>query len=188
MEIYLPERSNELPSKTADPKCALLMMTDGLEETETVGILCKLRQTGLCVKSVGLTSSLVAGVHGILLKPDLTLADFGSNALDIRAVKMVILTERNQGMARLETEPRLHHLLLHTLLHGGYVAVDREGQRIMKAIDVSVDQLKTCRENRQILVHDWQQSVDAYTSELIRCFEALPQTRSNHKSVRKLST
>ena len=162
-------------------------MTDGLEETEAIGILCRLRQTGLCIKSVGLTSGLVAGAHGILLKPDLTLADFESSALDMRAVKMVILTERNQGMVRLETEPRLHQLLLHTLMHGGYVAVDRDGQRIMKAIDVSADQLKAYRENRQILIRDWQHSVDAYASELIRCFEALPQTRSDHKSIRKLS-
>ncbi len=148
-------------------------MADGLEETDAIAILCKMRQTGLCVKSVGLTSVLVTGAHGILFRPDLTLADFESRPLDLRAVKMVILTERNQGMARLETEPRLHHLLLHTLTHGGYIAMEHDGQRIMKAIDVSADQLKTYRENHQILIHDWQQSFDAYTNEIIRCYEAL---------------
>jgi hypothetical protein len=174
MRTYLPERSNELPRKNIASQCALLVMTDGLEETEVIGILCRLRQAGLCTKSVGLTSGLVAGAHGILLKPDLTLADFESSVLDLCTVKMVILTERNQGMVRLETEPRLHQLLLHTLLHGGYVAMDRDVQRIMKAIDVSADQLKAYRENHQILIRDWQQSFDAYTSELIRYFDALP--------------
>lgn len=162
-------------------------MTDGLEETEIIGILCTMRQAGLCVKSMGLTSGLVTGIHGISLKPDLTLADFETGTLDMRAVKMVILTERNQGVARLETEPRLHHLLLHTLVHGGYITISSDGQRIMKAIDMPTDQLKAYRENHQILIYDWQQAFDTHVSELIRYFDALPQARSNHKSVRMLS-
>jgi hypothetical protein len=57
----------------------------------------------------------------------------------------------------------------------------------MKAIDVSADQLKAYRENHQILIRDWQQSFDAYTSELARYFDVSPQTQSNHISIRKLS-
>jgi hypothetical protein len=136
---------------------------------------------------MGLTSGLVTGIHGISLKPDLTLTDFETSTLDMRAVKMVILTERNQGIARLETEPRLHHLLLHALVHGGYVAISSDGQRIMKAINISADQLKAYRENHQILIYDWQQSFDTHVSELIRYFDALQQARSNHKPVRILS-
>ena len=182
----LLERSNELHPKNADPKCALLVMTDGLEETEAVGILCGLRQTGLCIKSVGLTSGLVTGAHGVMLKPDLTLTDFESNTVDVQMVKMVIFTERNQGMARLESEPRLHYLLLHTLTHGGCVAVDRDGQRIIRAIDISTDQIKVFCENHQILIHDWQQSFDACLSELIRCFEGLEPARNSHKPNRRV--
>lgn len=159
--------------KNADSKCALLVMTDGIEETETVEILCKLRQIGLCVKSVGLTGGLVVGAHGILLKPDLTLADFEANTPDIRAVKTIILMQRNQGLTRLETEPRLHNLLGHILRHGGYMAVNQDCQKIIKAMGISVDQLKTYRKNRQILIRDWKQPFDTYADELIRCFELL---------------
>ncbi|MEW6401487.1 MAG: DJ-1/PfpI family protein [Chloroflexota bacterium] len=155
--------------KKPDPKSVLLVMADGLEETESVGILCKLRQTGLCVKSVGLTSGLVTGAHGISLKPDMTLADFESDTPDVPAVKLIVFTERKHGRSQLETEPRLHHLLRHTLIQGGCVAMNQGGQRIMKAIDVSADQLKAYRENRQILTRDWQQSLDDYIGELIRC-------------------
>jgi hypothetical protein len=66
--------------------------------------------------------------------------------------------------------------------------VNQDGQGILKAMEISAEQLKVYRENRQILIHDWQQSFDAYASELIRCFDAPGQTRSNHKPVRKLST
>jgi DJ-1/PfpI family protein len=174
IEMCLLERSKKLAHKKHEPQSALLVMTDGLEETEAVEILCKLRQTGLCIKSVGLTSGLVKGAHGISLKPDLTLADFEADSLDIHAVKLIVLTERNSGISQLETEPRLHHLLRHTLVRGGCVAMNQGGQRIMKAIDVPADQLKAYRKSRQILARDWQQSFDAYIGELIQYFDALP--------------
>jgi hypothetical protein len=157
-------------------------MTNGLEETEAINILCKLRQIGLCIKSVGLTSGLVDGAHGILLKPDLTLAD----PLNNQAAKLVILTQGNRGVSQLETEPRLHQLLQHTLLEGGYVAVSREHQRILRATDISEAQLRAYTENHQILIRDRQQSFDAYISNLIRCFDASGWRERNRKPVRKL--
>jgi hypothetical protein len=117
---------------------------------------------------VGLTSGLVTGAHGILLKPDLTLADFEAETLDIHAVNLIVFMERNWGRSKLETEPRLHHLMRHTLLRGGCVAMNQGGQRLIKAIDVPGDQLKAYRENRQIWTRDWRQSFDAYIGELIR--------------------
>ncbi len=167
-----------LAHKKPDPKSVLLVMTDGLEETESVGILCKLRQAGLCVKSVGLTSGLVTGAHGISLKPDMTLADLTAEAPDILVAKLIILTERKRGISQLETEPRLHHLLRQTLIQGGCVAINQVSQRIMKAIDVSADQLKVYRENRQILTRDWQQSFDVYIGELIRCCMCLHEQQN----------
>lgn len=181
------ERSHKLPPQNPDAKCALLVLTDGLEETESVRILCKLRQAGLYVKSVGLTSGLVSGTHGILVKPDLTLADFEPHALDICTVKLIILTQRNRAMSRLETEPRLHQLLLHTLAQGGCLALDAEGQSILKAIRIPADQLKTYRENKQIFIHDRQQSFEVYTDELIRCFDVLPRRRRSAPLTKKSS-
>ena len=157
-------------------------MTNGIEEMEAINILCKLRQIGLCIKSVGLTGGLVDGAHGILLKPDLTLAD----PLNIQTVKLVILAQGNPGVPQLETEPRLHQLLQHTLSQGGYLAVSSDDQRILRAIDISATQLRTYTENRQILIRDWQQSFDAYISELIRCFDAPEWRERNRKLVRKL--
>lgn len=168
MELCFLQRLDELPQKPQISQCALLVLTDGLEEREIVHIICKWRQTGFYIRSIGLTSGLVTGSHGILMKPDLTLAD----RLDIRAVKPVILTQQSNYVSLLETEPRLHQLLQQTLLQGGYVAISCEGERILQRIEISAAQLRGYRENHRILVRDWQQSFDAHLNELIGCFSA----------------
>ena len=81
-----------MSARNTRQRCALVIIADGFEETEAVVILSSLRQAGLCVKSVGLTSGLISGAHGILLMPDLTLTDLGDLSA-VTYVNAVILPE-----------------------------------------------------------------------------------------------
>ncbi len=53
-----------------------MILADNFEELEVVAILDILRQAGVCVKTIGLASGPVNGLHGVRLIPDLTLTDF----------------------------------------------------------------------------------------------------------------
>ncbi len=53
-----------MSAKNVAQSRVLVVVVNGFEETETVAMITILRQAGLCVKSVGLTSGLVASAHG----------------------------------------------------------------------------------------------------------------------------
>lgn len=81
-------------------------------------MLSLLRQAGLCVKSVSLTSGLVGGAHGVWLMPDLTLADL-DRLTATTSINVVILPEGSQSLARLEADARVHRLLRQVAVRGG---------------------------------------------------------------------
>ena len=69
------ERPAAVDARTPGQKCAVVIIAEGFDETATVCTLSLLREAGLSVKSVGLTSGLVGGSHGVWIMPDLTLGD-----------------------------------------------------------------------------------------------------------------
>jgi hypothetical protein len=116
-------------------KCALIIIAEGFEETETIAMLGLLRQAGVCVKSVGLTSGLISSAHGVCLMPDLTLTDLDELA-QATFIDAVILPEGKQSLSRLEADPRVHRLLHQVIAQRGQIVTGHEGLRVLRAAAV----------------------------------------------------
>jgi protein deglycase len=160
-----------LKGKSASQKCSLVIVTDGFVETETIGMLCVLRRAGFCAKSVGLTTGLINGVHGILLMPDLTLADL-ERTLDVEALSLVILPGGERHLAGLETDPRVHRLLQQVAAHHGLVVTDASGAAwVTGALQQDQDE-RTRHLNGTLLVrHSFDQPVEVFAQDVIRRLE-----------------
>jgi hypothetical protein len=120
-----------LITKASHRRCALIIIADGFEETETIIWLSTLRQAGLCIKSVGLTSGLVSGAHGIWLRPDLGFADL-DHWLKTTGLSPIILPDGEQSLARLEADPRVHELLRQVVKQRGQIITGSEGLRLVR--------------------------------------------------------
>lgn len=151
--------------KLPTQRCALAILAEGFEETDIVTMLCILRQAGLCVKSVGLTSGLVSGAHGIWMMPDMALSDterYGA------LVSLMILPDGEQSLARLEFEPRMHRLLQHVVAQGGRIAASLTGERVLKAAAVWSAAAENPTSEAAILLRSPGQTIEAFAWELIR--------------------
>lgn len=120
-------------TKSLNQRCALVMIADGFNEIEAVVILSKLRQAGLCAKSVGLTSGMISGAHGILIMPDFTVTDLYQR-LDIGLINLVVLPGEEYSLSKLEPDPRVHRLLRQVFDQGGFIATCGKGLDMLKAI------------------------------------------------------
>ena len=150
-------------------KCALVLVADGFEETEVVVVISSLRQAGLCVKSVGLTSGLISSIHGVEFMPDLTLANLDRFA-ETTFISMVILPGGRLGISRLEADPRVHKLLRQVVAQEGQIAISPEGSQVLRAVAVWCNEL-IAPDNHQrmpVFLREPGQSAEAFSRELIR--------------------
>lgn len=156
-----------MSTRSAGERCALVVISDGFEEVETVTILTAMRQAGLCVKTVGLTSSPVHGAHGVCLVADMTLADLNSR---VGAIDALILPQGKQSLARLETDPRAHRLLRQVVDRGGRIATGIDGLRLVRMAGARGGEV--CGEGcGQVLLRAPGQSAEAFAQELIRALK-----------------
>jgi putative intracellular protease/amidase len=124
-----------LPTKTTVQACILIIIAHGFHEADTIGLISILRQAGLCVKSMGMTSGLVSGAYGVCLMPDLILSDL-NNLVKTTRFSAVVLPENKQCLARLEADPRLHNFLRQVLAQAGHIVASAEGRQFLKKISV----------------------------------------------------
>lgn len=131
--------------------------------------LSTLRQAGLCVKSVGLTSGLVSGVHGIRLMPDLAFADLES-LLTTTAISLVILPGGKRSIARLEADPRVHGLLRQVVGHCGQIVTGPEGLSLSRIAATCRSEAGGTDPAREppLLLHDLEKSPEVFAHDLIR--------------------
>lgn len=150
-------------------RCVLILIADGFEETETVMWLSTLRQAGLCVKSVGLTSGLVSGVHGIWLMPDLAFADL-EPWLTTTAISLVILPGGKRSIARLEADPRVHELLRQVVEQCGQIVTGPEGLPLSRIAATwgSDRRGADAAPASPLLLHDPEKSPEVFAQDLIR--------------------
>lgn len=146
-----------------------MVIADGFEEAETIVMLSVLRQAGLCVKSVGLTNGLVSGAHGVWLMPDLALADL-NRLIDTTAIKLIILPEGDQSLARLEADPRVHQLLRQVVARRGQIVTSPEGLRVPRAAAVWVNESEEDSDDQRatVLLRDPGQSPETFAQDLVR--------------------
>jgi putative intracellular protease/amidase len=145
---------------------AIVMIADGFNEIEAIGILQTLRDAGICSKSVGLTSGLIKGAHGILVRPDLVLADL-PEALDIEAIALIVLPGGDRHLSHLERDPRVHRLVRGVASHG-VVAAHSSGVRLLHSV-LGQDLCRKC-EGVDLLWFQYgsDQSLEAFAKDVIR--------------------
>jgi hypothetical protein len=150
-------------------RCALVVIADGFEEMEVTVFISILRQAGLCVKSVGLTSGLVGSAHGVWLMPDLTLIDL-DRLTNITSISAVILPDGRQSMSRLETDPRVHRLLRQVVAQQGQIATSREGLRVLRAAAVWGNEPGEAGADQRmpVLLREPGQSLETFVRDLAR--------------------
>lgn len=149
--------------------CVLLVIADGFEEREAIVVLSLLRQAGLCVKSIGLTSGPVSSAQGVELMPDLTFADL-DRLPGTTAISAVILAEGKQSLIRLEDDPRVHRLLRQVVAQRGQIVTSLEGLRVPRAAAVWGNESEAADDDAgmPILVREPGQSSEALAQDLIR--------------------
>lgn len=157
-----------MSTKTIFQKCILVITTRGFDEVETIHLISVLREAGLCVKSLGATSGLVAGRYGIYLMPDLTFSDLDDLAKTSSA-SVVILPENRQCLIRLEADPRLHNFLRHLLAQGGQIVVGPEGRQFLKKTSVGDPGLfgSSNRHEPLLLLREHGQSIETLAHDLV---------------------
>lgn len=162
-------------TKVSNQRCVLIILADGFEEIETIIWLSTLRQAGLCVKSVGVTTGLLSGAHGIWLMPDLTFSDL-ENLIKTTTISLVILPGEEQSLARLEAEPRLYKLLHQVIEQQGQIVTSSEGLQILRAAAVWDNGPEEMGHDREepVLLRDLTRPVEAFAQELIRRLKQAP--------------
>jgi hypothetical protein len=81
-----------------------VLWSDGFDEMAATAFITALREAGLLVKVVGLTSKKIAGARGLALLPDLTL----DQALVLAAQAIcIIIPATTSWSKRLNNDPRL---------------------------------------------------------------------------------
>jgi len=166
-----------LVAKDANQRCALVVLADGFEEAEAIIFLSLLRQAGLYVKSVGLTSGLVGGAHGVWLMPDLTIANL-DGPTDTTPISVVILPEGRQSLTRLEADPRVHRLLRRVVAQRGQIVTSSDGLQVVRAAGVLFNELGVIDDDRAmpVLLRKSEQSLETFARDLIRRLKWSPQT------------
>lgn len=161
---------------TKDTSCVLMIMTNGFEEIEAVTLLSTLRQAGLCVKSVALTSGLVGGLHGIWLMPDLALADL-DRLMETGQISLVILPASQQSLTSLAVDPRVHRLLRQVVAQEGQIAATPDGLALLQTADIYPYSLTEidARQDEPILRRDPAMSPQLFAQMLIRRLMPLPR-------------
>ena len=161
---------------TKDTRCILMIMANGFEEIEAITLLSTLRQAGLCVKSVTLTSGLVGGAHGVWLMPDLALADL-DRLLKTTPISLVILPAGKQSLTSLKMDPRVHRLLRQVVAQGGQIAAIPDGLVILQAADICPDTSTEVGPHQEgpILIRDPTTPPQTFAQVLIRRLMPLPR-------------
>jgi len=165
-------------AQDARQRCALIFLADGFEEAEAIVTLSLLRQAGLCVKSVGLTTGLVSSAYGVWLMPDLTLGDL-DRLTNTTSISAVILPGGRQSLARLENDPRVHRLLRQVVAQGGQIVTSREGLQVPRAAAVWVNETVEADDDQRmpVLLRDPGQSPEAFARDLIRRLKQPPRAK-----------
>ncbi|MBN2006337.1 MAG: DJ-1/PfpI family protein, partial [Anaerolineae bacterium] len=143
---------------------------DGFDEVEAIVILSVLRRAGVYAKSVGLTSGLINGSHGILMMPDFALTEL-DRLVDINSIELIVLPGGERNLAKLEPDPRIHRLLRQVVAQRGFVATNTQGVQILKTALGLINIEEHGKNDHIILRYPLEQPVDQFAQSLMRRLE-----------------
>ncbi|MCB9421611.1 MAG: DJ-1/PfpI family protein [Ardenticatenaceae bacterium] len=106
-------------SKLAAPD-VLILIASHFDEKAVVYCLSELRQQGLAVALVSVTSGMVQSVRGLTLRPDKSLAE--TDELITAKRQLLLLAGGAACAAAVLSDPRSHQLIQRILQTDGYVA------------------------------------------------------------------
>ncbi|MFZ0547044.1 MAG: DJ-1/PfpI family protein [Candidatus Promineifilaceae bacterium] len=105
-----------------------ILLAPGFEEGIVIYCLAHLREAGLPVSLVGLTSGMVRGQHGLMVRPDQTVARAASTK-----PRIVLIPGGRQCLAGLSADPRIHELLEATVYNEGRIAAAMKSQELISS-------------------------------------------------------
>ncbi|MEM7334541.1 MAG: DJ-1/PfpI family protein [Chloroflexota bacterium] len=97
----------------------LMLIAKNFDEEAVIQTLCQLRDEGLPVQLVGLTTGLKSGFHGIHVRPDTTVAQVVEKTIKLHSL---IIAGGEECSSILLSDPRVFELMKKTFAQGGYVA------------------------------------------------------------------
>ncbi|NKQ36205.1 MAG: hypothetical protein HF973_11395 [Chloroflexi bacterium] len=106
------------PWRTQQNNSTAVFLAAGFEEETVVSLLCQLREAGLPVSLMGLSSQPLTGTHGVKLYPDEVLTDLPKDA----TFRLIVIPGNGRCVQSLLISPCFHRLLKNTLADDGYVA------------------------------------------------------------------
>ncbi|HFQ94596.1 MAG TPA: hypothetical protein ENK32_11335, partial [Anaerolineae bacterium] len=95
-----------------------VFLAAGFEEEPVVSLLCQLRDAGLPVSLIGLSSQPLTGNYGVTLCPDEILTDLPKDA----TFHLIVIPGNGRSVQSLLVSPHFHRLLKNTLAEDGCVA------------------------------------------------------------------
>ncbi len=139
-----------------DQKYVLLLLAPGFEEGDTIYCVDRLREAGIPVTLLSISSRSIRGKHGIMLSPDMTLDQYSST----KPAELVIIPGGQQSSSTLMSDPRIYKLLRGTLKANGTVVVMLSAEIILEMLNpwVLTDQI----------MRQKQLSIQEFTSQLIQ--------------------
>lgn len=114
------------------------------DEESVVSCLCGLRNKGVPVTVVGLTPTLLTGLHGLAVRPDFSLTEFSQLLSADESTHSVIIPGGHEGTAVLFSDPRVHKIINAILNAGNFIAAMLPAQQMLARIGVPSPQ-KTCQ-------------------------------------------
>jgi putative intracellular protease/amidase len=146
---------------------ALVIISEGFNEVEAICILSALRDAGIYAKSIGLTSGLIIGCHGILLMPDYTLGDL-TKKINMPRISVVVLPGIERIFAKLELDPRVHRLLRQMLMQQGLIATNVKGHSMLKSALGSGHSIHDNYDGRILFRKSQEQSIDMFAQVIVQ--------------------
>lgn len=119
-----------MDSDTAEEKSVAILLAPGFSEEDVATCAGRLRHEGFRVWLISTAVGLVAGEHGLLLRPDLRL----SQSAEIETPAVVVLPGGTRCTRALAVLPSVHELIQATLDAGGQVALLRDADAALKAM------------------------------------------------------
>lgn len=136
-----------------------ILAADHFDEAAVVVCLSELRGQGLTAVLVSATPGLLSGKRGIILRPDLSLAQI--NEFTVKEGQMVLIAGGAESAAAILTDPRAHHLLQQVLVAKGYIAVMRDTCHYVEGL--GLEQLR----DRNRLLRQGGEETAVFTRRLI---------------------
>jgi putative intracellular protease/amidase len=134
-------------TSAAAPARVLILVAHGFEEEFTVCCLSRMREAGLNVSLVGFSAGLIGSLHGLQMRPDLSL----EKAMAEQPAEMVVLPGGTYAVSALLTDPRVHRMLKATWTAGGIIAASHVAQSVLTKQGLLPEQMLSCMHVQQEL-------------------------------------